>query len=139
MSTHSVNTPRHSPYVLAVKRSRTGLGLYTKNRIPRGKFIVEYCGTMIPFAEGQERGGRYLFELNNRWAIDGSSRKNTARYMNHSCRPNCETNSSGERIYFYARRHIAPDEELTFDYGKEYFDDYIKPHGCRCVKCAAVR
>ena len=60
---------------------------------------------------------------------------NKARYLNHSCRPNCETDIVKGKVYIYAKRNIKSGEELTYDYGKEYVDDFIKPYGCKCLKC----
>ena len=64
-----------------------------------------------------------MFEINSRWTIDGSSRRNVARYVNHSCRPNVEAiERRGGVIVYVARRRIKPDEEITVDYGRDYFD-----------------
>jgi SET domain-containing protein len=88
----------------------------------------------------EARGARYMFEINSHWAIDGSSRRNIARYVNHSCRPNVEAvDRRPHRIVYVARRRIKPDDEITVDYGKEYFDAYITKSGCRCVKCRERR
>ena len=81
-----------------------------------------------------------MFEINSYWAIDGSSRRNIARYVNHSCRPNVETVvRRPHRVVYVARRRIKPDDEITVDYGKDYFDAYIKAKGCRCPKCKEKR
>ena len=127
--------PRLGGYTLTVRRSVSGLGLFTKDPIRRRKFIIEYHGPVMTRKEADEKGGKYLFEVNNRKVINGSPRYNTARYINHSCKPNCETDIVKGRIYVYAKRNIKSGEELTYDYGKEYFNDFIKPHGCRCAKC----
>ena len=87
--------------------------------------------------ERERHGAKYMFELNRRWTIDGSSRWNVARYLNHSCRPNAKPVLRKGRIVFVALRRIAPGEEITYDYGREYFDFFIKPSGCRCAACAA--
>jgi len=68
--------------------------------------------------------------------IDGSARSNIARYINHSCKPNCEAEIVAGRVFLRALRRIEAGEELSYDYGKEYFDMYIKPYGCRCAACA---
>jgi hypothetical protein len=81
------------------------------------------------------RSSRYLFEINGRWTIDGSPRSNTARYVNHSCRPNAEEILRNHNIKYVARRRIKPDEEITVDYGKDYFDSFITKSRCRCVAC----
>lgn len=131
----TVYIPRKSRYSLKVQRSSAGLGLFTEDSIERGKFVIEYYGVLLTRAEADEKGGKYLFEINSRRVIDGSPRQNIARYINHSCRPNCETDIVKGKVYIYAKRNIKEDEELTYDYGKEYFDDFIKPYGCKCLKC----
>ena len=120
---------------LKVKRSKTGLGLFTQNGISRGSFVVEYTGKVLSHAKANKKGGRYLFDISNRRTIDGTSRKNVARYINHACKPNCEVDIRHGRIFVFARRRIQAGEELHYDYGKEYWDEFIKPYGCRCSVC----
>jgi SET domain-containing protein len=76
-----------------------------------------------------------LFELNSRWTIDGSPRWNRARYINHSCRPNAKPVGRKGRLVFIALRRIEPGEEITFDYGKEYYRFFLENGGCRCSPC----
>lgn len=123
---------------LKVKKGIYGFGLFTTVPITKGTFIIQYIGKMLTADEANEKGGQYLFEINSRWTIDGTDRKNTARYINHSCKPNCEsdTDERNKRVYISAIKNIAPGEELTYDYGKEFWKEYIKPKGCRCTKCA---
>jgi len=122
-----------------VGRSVTGLGLFATKAIARNAYIVAYRGRRIPTAEAQARECRfrakYMFEVSYRWTIDGSSRRNLARYINHSCRPNAEALLRKRRIVFVALRRVALGEEITLDYGKEYFDLFIKNTGCRCAAC----
>jgi SET domain-containing protein len=128
------------PY--CVGRSSAGLGLFATKPFKKGAFVVAYRGRIIPDAESERRearGARYMFELNTRWTIDGSSRRNTARYVNHSCRPNVEARIRKRYIAYVARRRIKPEEEITVDYGKDYFDSYITASGCRCAKCREKR
>ncbi|OJI06613.1 hypothetical protein BK004_02610 [bacterium CG10_46_32] len=129
--------PKQSPVAVSVKRSTTGLGLFTEEPIKRRQFVIEYKGRVLADAKAQELNTKYLFVINRNWTIDGSSRRNTARYINHSCKPNCEPEIYGHQIKIYARRNIKQGEELTYDYGKEYWDGYIKPQGCRCATCLA--
>src|SRR4051812_18877770 len=131
---------RQKPY--RVGRARTGLGLFATQPIRKGGFIVAYRGRRITHAEAERReagGARYMFELNSRWTIDGSSRRNTARYANHSCRPNAESALSKGRLILRAIKTIEAGAEITLDYGKEYFDLFIKPVGCQCSHCRARR
>ena len=122
---------------LDVKRSTAGLGLFAGEAIKKGATIIEYIGEKITADEANKRGGKYLFEINSRWTIDGTTRKNTARYINHACDPNCEAENRGGRIFITAKRAIPAGEELTYNYGEEYFDEHIKPNGCRCASCVA--
>lgn len=123
---------------LILKKGINGLGLFTNEDIKKGEFIIEYTGEKITEEEANRRGGKYLFELNDKWTIDGKSRENTARYLNHSCKPNCypELDEKEEHIYIYAKRNIKSGEELTYNYGKMYFNDLIKGKGCNCESCS---
>ena len=126
-----------------VGRSATGLGLFAARPLAKKDYIVTYRGKRIPTAEAQRRerrfGAKYMFEVNRRWTIDGSSRRNLGRYLNHSCDPNAEAVLRAGKIVFVALRAIAPGEEITLDYGEEYFELYIKPLGCRCAVCAEAK
>jgi SET domain-containing protein len=116
--------------------------LFATEPIPKGEFIVAYRGVRISHAEAERRearGARYIFEINSRWSIDGSDRRNLARYANHSCRPNAESALSKGCLILRAIRPIPTGDEITFDYGEEYFDLFIRPVGCRCVKCRGRR
>lgn len=129
--------------IFRIGRSRTGLGLFATKEIRKGVRIVEYSGRRIPTRTAKQmewlRPNRYLFEINTRWTIDGSSRRNLARYVNHACRPNAEAVLSRGRIVYRALRRIREGEEITVDYGKEYFDLYFKTSGCLCPTCIAKR
>ena len=119
-----------------VKRSSAGLGLFTLRNFKKGEYLIDYTGELITTDEADERGGRYLFEVNSKWTIDGKGRENLARYINHSCRPNCEPEIQGKRIKIFALRNIKEGEELHYDYGQEYMDDIIIPDGgCKCAHC----
>jgi SET domain-containing protein len=128
---------KNTPYT--VRRTRTGLGLFATQPISKGKRIIEYTGPRIANDEVEKSNGKYFFGVNTRWSIDGSPRSNTARYINHSCKPNAEAIISGGRVWIWSRKKIRPGEEITYDYGKEYFDDIIKPIGCKCEKCLPKR
>lgn len=128
----------HKPLV-CVKRSSAGLGLFATDNINKGDFIIEYTGERIPTEEADRRGGKYLFILTDTITIDGKGRENTARYANHSCRPNAEAEFDEDtmQINIVAKRTIKPGEEVCYDYGKEYWNEHIKPYGCKCAKCTA--
>ena len=121
--------------VYRVGRSRTGLGLFATEDIPRGEIIIEYVGERISNKEAETRNSKYLFETSDRWTIDGSPRWNVARYINHGCKPNAETEIVRGRIYVRSRRRIRAGEEITYNYGKNYFESFIKPVGCKCLAC----
>jgi SET domain-containing protein len=127
----------NSDYV--IKRSSAGLGVFALRPIPKGKRIVEYTGPFIPNEEVEKRNGKYFFEVNKKQSIDGSVRSNIARYINHSCRPNAEALISGRRVWIWSKKNIRPGEEITYHYGKEYFEDIILPIGCKCQKCSPDR
>ena len=76
-----------------------------------------------------------MFRIGGGMTIDGSPRSNLARYANHACRPNADAVLSGNRVYLRARRTIEPGEEITYHYGREYFDLFFKDSGCRCATC----
>ncbi len=118
-----------------IGRAKTGLGLFATKLIRRGSFIVRYTGKMLPNKIADELDTKYLFEVNARWTVDGSSRKNLARYVNHSCRPNAEADVKKRKILISAIKTIHPGDEITYNYGRDYFNAFIKDHGCRCAAC----
>lgn len=122
--------------MVVVKRSKTGLGLFAETDIPKETKIIQYIGERIGNDETEKHKGRYLFRVDEKYTIDGRSRKNLARYANHSCRPNAYTEIIDGEIWVIAKRKIKASEEITYRYGKEYFNQFIKPKGCGCAKCA---
>ena len=121
---------------LKTKRSRAGLGLFAVEPIKRSSYVIEYVGTVVRGHAVDELANKYLFETSRFRMIDGSARSNIARYINHSCKPNCEAEIVAGRVFLRALRRIEAGEELSYYYGKEYFDMYIKPYCCRCAACA---
>jgi SET domain-containing protein len=129
-------------HAFRVGRSRTGLGLFATAPIRKRAFIVEYKGRKLTTAQAEKleaRGNRYLYEINTRWTIDGTSRSNLARYANHSCRPNAASHRIGHKVILRAIRNIKPGDEITYSYGRDYFINVITPRGCKCVKCRQKR
>ncbi len=122
-------------FKLKVKKSKTGLGLFADENLSKGQCVIEYVGREISEREKYTSRSKYLFEINSKITIDGQDRKNKARYINHSCRPNCEIKIKNKKIFVMSLKKIKKGEELTYDYGEEYFDEHIKPKGCRCCKC----
>jgi SET domain-containing protein len=133
-ATHTISKGK---YKFAVKRTATGLGMFALEPIPANKKIIEYTGPVLTTEEANQKGGKYLMTIDEKYVIDGTPRSNTARYINHSCRPNAVAYTTGVRVWIWSLRNIKAGEEIAYDYGKEYFDDHIKPKGCKCKKCAA--
>jgi hypothetical protein len=131
----------HKPY--RVGRSRTGLGLFATKPIKKGTKIVRYFGPLLDSKKEKDDAieNKYLFELTNRWTIDGSVRENVARYINHACRPNAESDvrPRKRKVYIRAIKNIEPGEEINYDYGTDYFKAYLKPIGCKCDACERKR
>jgi uncharacterized protein len=131
----------NKPY--RVGRSRTGLGLFATQPIKKGAKIVRYFGPLLDCRKKKDDAieNKYLFELNGRWTIDGSVRKNIARYINHACKPNAESDVKPRKrkVVIRAIRKIEPGEEINYDYGTDYFKAYLKPIGCKCDACEKKR
>lgn len=117
---------------LRVRRSSAGLGLFTESPIPKGACIIEYVGRVISKEEEETSKSKYLFTVSRNKTLDGKPKWNKAGYINHSCAPNAESEIYKKRIFIMALRAIKPGEEIAYDYGEEYFDEHIKPFGCRC-------
>lgn len=115
-----------------IRRGLHGLGLVSVTPFRKGQRVIEYVGRKIDDATADRLSNRYIFEVSKDVNIDGSSRRNVARYVNHACRPNCEARVSSGRVFYVATRRIRPGDEITVDYGKSYYDHYIAPYGCRC-------
>jgi hypothetical protein len=122
------------PAGLRVGRSSAGLGLFATRPYKKGERIIEYFGRTLSKEEEYTSRSKYLFEVNSRRTIDGATRENIARYINHSCHPNCEPEIERGHIFIDAIKNIKEGEEFVYDYGEEYFNEHIRPYGCRCVK-----
>ena len=133
--------PSNKPY--RVGRSRTGLGLFATKPIKKGTKIIRYFGPLLDCKKKKDDAieNKYLFELNDRWTIDGSVRKNVARYINHACKPNAESDVKPRKrkVFIRAIKNIEPGEEINYDYGTDYFKAYLKPIGCKCAACEKKR
>jgi hypothetical protein len=121
-------------FALEVHRARAGLGLFAAQPIAKGACVIEYTGKLLTDEEYEVSSSRYLFDVGGGKVLDGSPRSNRARYINHSCVPNCEPDLHKGRVYIFALRDIAPGEELAYNYGEEYFDEFLGEN-CRCPKC----
>ena len=133
--------PSNKPY--RVGRSPTGLGLFATKPIKKGTKIIRYFGPLLDSKKKKDDAieNKYLFELNDRWTIDGSVRKNVARYINHACKPNAESDvrPRKRKVFIRAIKNIEPGEEINYDYGTDYFKAYLKPIGCKCDACEKKR
>ncbi len=130
-----------------LKKSKVhGSGIFATKDIQKGKRIIEYIGEKVPRSEGNKRsekrikkylgsekeGSVYIFELNSKYDIDGSPLYNKARYINHSCNPNCEVDIIDGKIWISSIKKIKKGEELNYDYGYEFDKDDYKDHVCMC-------
>ncbi len=121
-----------------------GKGVFASNRIKKGKRIIEYLGEIITVEEEErrysevdpERHQTYLFEIDDEITIDATVRGNDARYINHSCSPNCESINVNDRIFIEAICTIEKGEELTYDYSfvadDETIEEAQKSYPCKC-------
>lgn len=119
-----------------------GRGVFSARRIRRGQRIIEYAGERITMEEGDRRyqdhkmrrHHTFLFTLDDDTVIDGNRQGNDARYINHSCDPNCEAVTVGKRIFIYAKKNIQPGVELAYDYKYEWTNDKedLKLYKCQC-------
>ena len=136
-----------------VKKSKIhGHGIYANDNIKKGSKIIEYIGEKISKSEGNRRsekrlkkylnsdisGSVYIFELNSRYDIDGEPLYNKARYINHSCDPNCEVEIINGHIWIVAIKNIKKGVELSYDYGYEFDKDDYMDHICKCGKSKCI-
>tara|TARA_B100001769_G_scaffold179595_1_gene141818 strand:+ start:817 stop:1311 length:495 start_codon:yes stop_codon:yes gene_type:complete len=118
-------------------------GLFAKESIKSGSRVIQYLGEKISKEEASRRalewehkakksgeGLVYIFELDDKWDIDGRISNNPARYINHSCEGNCEAINDDGEIWIIAERSIKKGEELTYDYG--YDMEHFLDHPCLC-------
>ena len=108
-----------APFRLTVLRSHSGRGLFTQERIPRGSCVIEYLGRPATAKQIKQNRGKYLFWTSDTSMIDGNIPANTARFVNHSCHPNCYIDIKKGVIWIRAARTIRRGEELTYDYNTD--------------------
>ena len=121
-----------------IKRSKIdNKGLYANCDIKDRTKIIEYKGKIVSkkYVEKNSKFDNekaiYLFNINKKYDLDGDFKYNTARLINHSCDPNCEVYGTGLKVWVYAIRDIKKGEELSYDYGFGFDQDY-KDFPCRC-------
>jgi SET domain-containing protein len=130
---------------VSVRRSPIqGRGMFALRPIRKGARVIEYIGERISHREADRRHTSedgwsphtMLFIVDGKTVIDATSRGNSARWINHSCRPNCEAVDDAGRIYIEAIRDIRPGDELTYDYNLRLDDPHTpaakKAHACHC-------
>ena len=120
------------------KKSRLhGFGVFAREPINKNKRIVDYAGELVSNKDSEKREDRYLkkgciwvFRVNRAWSRDAAVGGNVARFINHSCTPNCwiEVDAKTKTIWIRAAKAIAPGDELVYDYNTE--GDKVIP--CRC-------
>ncbi len=130
------------PKKIATRKSTIhGNGMFAVAAIAKGERLIEYKGQRRTHEEvdaGEsgdiESGHTFLFTLNDAWVIDANIEGNAARWINHSCAPNCEANEIKGRVYIHALRDLAPGEELFYDYHL-VLDERITPKLKRDYLC----
>ena len=126
------------PLVRVGQSAIAGHGLFAAADIPKDTHIIEYTGEKISTRESLRRlaqGNVYIFRLNYRYAIDGKALKNRARYINHSCDPNCEADKIDGHLWIIAVRDITAGEELTYNYGYAHENYHQYPCTCGAKNC----
>jgi len=117
-------------------------GLYANRNIKSGTRIIEYKGKIISVKQSENdpkfdnNKAIYLFNLNKRYDLDGAYNFNIARLINHSCNPNCEVFGKGLKVWVYAMKNIKKGEELSYDYGFSFDENFRQfPCNCRSKNC----
>lgn len=115
-----------------------GTGLFATESLPKGMRLIEYQGRRLAWQETVDRRGghTFLMALSDGRVIDGGVRGSRARYLNHSCNPNCEIYEMDGRVFVYTRQQVAAWEELTLDYQLEVegriTEAVRRRYACRC-------
>ena len=115
-----------------------GTGGFAARDIPSGTRVIEYVGEKITKAESLRRceaNNEFIFCLDDTFDLDGSVDWNPARFLNHSCEPNCETVIEDGRVWIVANRDIKAGEELTFNYCYDLEDYREYPCLCGAPQC----
>ncbi len=110
-----------------------GMGAFARTNISQGTRLIEYVGECIDKQESLrrcEQNNEFIFTLNDTWDLDGKVPYNPARWINHSCSPNCDAEVIDDRIWIVANRDIRAGEEVTFNYGFD-LEDY-REYPCHC-------
>jgi len=122
-----------------------GSGLFAKTNIKKGQKVIQYIGDKVTKREGDKRADKqirkakkdknngmvYVFELNKRYDIDGDVDYNFAKFINHSCNPNCEVDIIDNEIWISSIKRIKKGAELFYNYGYPFDTDFVD-HICKC-------
>ena len=131
-------SPIYLPKISRKRSKLHGWGVFAGEPINKNKFIIDYAGELISNKVSDKREDAYLdkgciwvFRLNRAWSRDANVGGNNARFINHSCQPNCYSyvDAKNKTIWIRAAKHIEPGDELTYDYNTEG-DKTIQ---CRCT------
>lgn len=115
-----------------------GMGGFARANIVKGTQVIEYVGEWIDKQESLRRcegNNEFIFTLNEQWDLDGNFSRNPARWINHSCAPNCDAEVIDDRIWILANRDIRAGEEITFNYGFDLEDYRDYPCHCGAANC----
>lgn len=125
-------------YIQLTSSPIEGFGIFAKADIKAGTEVIEYVGKRLTKRQSdkqlEELAGSgnhiYTFSLNDKYDIDGDVDYNLAKYINHSCEPNCYTTTDDDKIWIVAKRDIAKGEELSYDY--QFDRAHWHEHRCLC-------
>lgn len=121
-----------------------GKGVFAVQPLAEGEMLIEYCGEVISWKEALRRhphdpldpNHTFYFHIDDKHVIDGKQGGNSSRWINHSCKPNCEADEDGGRVFIKALRNIEPGEELFYDYGliidARYTPKLLAEYPCWC-------
>lgn len=125
-------------FVLVKSSNIHGTGCFARKDIPTGARIIEYVGEKITKAEATrqcELENGYIFDMDEDWDLNGNVPWNPARFINHSCEPNCDAEEEEGRIWIIAQRDIPAGTELTYNYGYDMEDFREFPCNCGTGTC----
>lgn len=126
--------PRSNRRIQVRKSGVHGKGVFALQDIPEGETLIEYVGEIITWKEAQRRhpwnpddpNHTFYFHVDDGRVIDAAVGGNAARWINHSCNPNCEADEEGGRVFIKTLRNIKAGEELNYDYGLIIDEPYTK-------------
>jgi uncharacterized protein len=138
------STPRPGRRIQVRRSGVHGKGVYALRPIRKGETLIEYKGQMVTWKEALRRHPHdpkdpdhtFFFHIDEQHVIDANVGGNAARWINHACNPNCESDIVDNRVFIKALRAIKPGEELFYDYGlvidERYTPKVKKQFECRC-------